>query len=59
LGLDRTPAMAEYIQQMLTKPGMQAWAEQALAEPWIEPGHEADCLQVGDIVEDLRSIETQ
>lgn len=54
-GLDRSPAMAEYIQHMLAQPGMQAWAEQAVAEPWIEPRHEADCELAGKIVEDLRS----
>ncbi len=58
-GLDRSPAMAEYIQHMLAQPGMQAWASQALEEPWVDPGHEADCLQIGDVIEDFRRLKPE
>ncbi len=58
-GLDRSPAMAEYIQHMLAQPGMQAWASQALEEPWVDPGHEADCVQIGDVIEDFRRLKLE
>ncbi len=58
-GLDRSPAMAEYIQHMLAQPGMQAWASQALEEPWVDPGHEADCVQIGDVIEDFRRLKPE
>lgn len=54
-GLDRSPAMADYLQHMLALPGMQEWATQALQEPWTDSSHEADCEKIGTIVEDLRS----
>ncbi|WP_372982326.1 glutathione S-transferase family protein [Marinobacter sediminum] len=58
-GLDRSPAMTEYIQHMLAQPGMQAWASQALEEPWVDPGHEADCVQIGDVIEDFRRLKPE
>lgn len=53
-GLERSPAMAGYIQHMLGLAGMQAWAEAALQEPWVEPEHEAECLQIGTLETDRR-----
>ena len=54
-GLSRSPVMADYINRMLAQPGMQAWAEAALREPWQDPSHEAECLHIGELVEDRRS----
>ncbi len=51
--------MAEYIQLMLSQPGMQAWASQALEEPWGDPGHEADGVQIGDGIEDFRRLKPE
>lgn len=53
--LERSPAMADYINHMLALPGMQSWASEALQEPWIDPVHETECEQLGKIVTDLRS----
>ena len=54
-GLSRSPVMADYINRMLAQPGMRAWAEAALREPWQDPSHEAECLHIGELVEDRRS----
>lgn len=43
-----------YLARLLQVPGMRAWSEQALAEPWREPGHEAQMEAAGAIVGDLR-----
>jgi glutathione S-transferase len=53
-GLDFGGASAAYVQRMLALPAMRAWYEAALAEPWREPGHEAETLSFGTLTEDLR-----
>ncbi len=47
------PCMA-YVQTLLALPAMQAWYQAALAEPWIEPAHDADVLAFGKLTQDLR-----
>lgn len=47
------PAQA-YVQHLLQCASLQQWQQQALAEPWREPGHEADCLAYGTLTADLR-----
>lgn len=53
-GLPLAPDCHAYVQRLLHLPAMQAWREQALAEPWIEPGHEKDCLARGHLLKDHR-----
>ena len=43
-----------YVKRLLDTRALQQWQQQALAEPWREPGHEADCLAYGTLVADLR-----
>jgi glutathione S-transferase len=53
-GLPLSPAAAEYGARLLALPGMRDWEKAALAEPWSEPGHEAEARAVGTLVADLR-----
>ncbi|RZL08953.1 MAG: glutathione S-transferase family protein [Rubrivivax sp.] len=53
-GLTLGEAAAAYVQRLLALPAMRRWVAEALAEPWIEPGHEADCLRGGELLADLR-----
>lgn len=48
-----TPCSA-YVQTLLELPAMRQWYEAALAEPWIEPAHDADVLAFGQLQADLR-----
>lgn len=48
------PSLA-YVQRLLGLPSMQRWEREAVAEPWIEPGHELDCLRYGQLVYDQRT----
>ncbi len=48
-----TPA-AQYVECLLSLPGMQAWTEAALAETYREPSHEQEFAALGEIIEDLR-----
>jgi len=54
-GLDFGGRSAAYVQRMLALPAMRSWYEAALAEPWREPGHEAETLSFGTLTADLRS----
>jgi glutathione S-transferase len=45
---------AAYCSRLLTLPGMQLWQREALAETWRDLAHEAEVLQYGDVVQDLR-----
>ncbi|HWL69235.1 MAG TPA: glutathione S-transferase [Geminicoccus sp.] len=54
-GLRFTGAAASYPAHLLELPAMRAWAEEALAEPWREPGHEAQVAATGTITADLRA----
>jgi glutathione S-transferase len=53
-GLPMPAAAMAYVNHLLELPAMQQWTREALAEPWIEPSHEADCLKDGVLLEDLR-----
>jgi glutathione S-transferase len=53
-GLKLDEACTAYAQRLLALPAMQQWRAEALAEPWIEPGHEEACLKGGTLVRDLR-----
>ena len=47
-------AAAGYARHLLALPAMQEWLDEALAEPWVEPGHEQEILAAGRLVKDLR-----
>lgn len=49
-GLPFEGAAAEYAQRLLALPGMQSWYAAALAEPWREPGHEAEIVAAGGAI---------
>lgn len=53
-GLVLPDPAADYPAHLLSLPGMQAWEEAALAEPWREPSHEAEIATLGDCLEDRR-----
>lgn len=53
-GLPLGEAAQAYVTRLLQCPSLQAWQQQALAEPWREPGHEAACVAFGALVADLR-----
>ncbi|NMH64473.1 glutathione S-transferase family protein [Shewanella salipaludis] len=44
-----------YVQHLLALPGMQAWYEAALAEPWRDEEHETEAREAGVWLEDLRT----
>jgi glutathione S-transferase len=44
-----------YIDRMLAEPAMRDWYTAALAEPWREPGHEAEIAAEGTVQSDLRA----
>ncbi len=54
-GLPMDEAAMAYVQRLLDLPAMKRWAAEALAEPWVEPGHEADCLRHGQQLAALRA----
>ncbi|MEQ1802200.1 MAG: glutathione S-transferase family protein [Gammaproteobacteria bacterium] len=41
--------------RLLASPSMQQWYEAALKETWREKAHEAEALEVGTVLEDLRA----
>jgi glutathione S-transferase len=49
------PRSAQYAARMLEVAGMRSWYTDALAESWRDAGHEAEVLQYGKVVEDLRA----
>jgi glutathione S-transferase len=54
-GLQLGDLAMDYAQRLIDLPAMQQWQQQAMAEPWKEPGHEQDCLKNGAVLlEDLR-----
>jgi glutathione S-transferase len=55
-GLALQGGAAAYAAHMLVQPSMQTWYEQALAETWREPGHEAEAKAAGTWIADLRRI---
>ena len=44
-----------YAQRLLALPAMRSWYEQALAEPWRDGSHEADCWASGRVTADYRA----
>jgi glutathione S-transferase len=53
-GLALSQPAAAYVEAMLALPGMRAWYEAAINEPWREAGHEAELTAHGTITQDLR-----
>ncbi|MBO6719274.1 MAG: glutathione S-transferase family protein [Rhizobiaceae bacterium] len=53
-GLDFGGKTAAYVERMLVEPAMVEWYGAALAEPWREPGHEAEATQFGTLTADHR-----
>ena len=54
-GLELSAAAQDYAARLLGLPAMKEWHAAALAETWREPGHEAEVLAAGEIIEDLRA----
>ena len=54
-GLKLSPAAQAYATRLLDLPAMREWQADALAESWREPGHEAEAIAAGTLLEDLRS----
>jgi glutathione S-transferase len=48
-------AAAPYAARLLAMPAMQEWYAAALRETWREQAHEAEALEVGTVLEDLRA----
>ncbi|HEY7670938.1 MAG TPA: glutathione S-transferase, partial [Gammaproteobacteria bacterium] len=44
-----------YVERMLAEPAMRDWYTAAIAEPWREPGHEAEVAAAGTVTTDLRA----
>jgi glutathione S-transferase len=55
--LDLPEPSRAYMGRLLGLPSMREWYEAALAEPWREEAHEAECLQYGVLIADLRGAE--
>ena len=53
-GLDVGAGQA-WVDHMLTRPAMQDWERQALAESWREESHEAELMAAGAITADYRT----
>lgn len=53
-GLPMNDAAGAYVQHMLQQDTIQQWQDQALAEPWVEPDHEAGAMAAGQVMEDKR-----
>ena len=53
-GLVLKGAAVNYLAHLLQIPAMRQWSGEALAEPWREPGHEAEIAQAGTLTQDLR-----
>ncbi len=45
----------DYAARLLALPAMQAWYDAALRETWRELAHEAEALEVGTVLQDLRA----
>ena len=54
-GLALSAPAAAYARRLLDLPAMREWYEAALRETQREPGHEAEVLAAGTIIEDLRA----
>ena len=47
------PAMA-YAERLQHHPAVAQWINEGIAEPWVEPAHEADCIRDRPVVLDRR-----
>lgn len=56
-GLQTNGAAQAYLARLLAHDGMRDWERAALAEPWREPGREADSKAAGTWLTDLRLVE--
>ncbi len=54
-GLVLSAPASAYIQLLLDLPAMREWYDAALLETQREPGHEAEALAAGTVIEDLRA----
>ena len=54
-GLDLDPVAAGYGSRLLNLPAMQEWFASALRETYRDAPHEAEILQMGTVIEDLRA----
>jgi glutathione S-transferase len=54
-GLVLAGGAAGYAERVLALPAMRSWYADALAEPWRDPGHEAETEVAGIWLEDLRA----
>jgi glutathione S-transferase len=55
-GLTLDDVSAAYVDRLLALPFMRRWEADALAEPWREPGHEAEAGRAGTWLEDRRAV---
>ncbi len=53
-GLDISNKAQDYVRLLLSLDGMKKWYEEALIEPWREPGHEQEAIDAGTISHDYR-----
>jgi glutathione S-transferase len=54
-GLVLSDPAAAYARRLLALPAMREWYDAALRETRREPGHEAEVLAAGTVIEDLRA----
>ena len=54
-GLPLGTVAAAYAQRLLELPSTRDWEAAALREPWREPGHDAEILAAGRVIEDRRA----
>ena len=54
-GLAFSAPASAYVQRLLDLPAMREWYDAALLETQREPGHEAEALAAGTIIQDLRA----
>ncbi|WP_440054440.1 glutathione S-transferase family protein [Pseudoalteromonas sp. T1lg65] len=53
-GLPLPKLAMEYVDKLLSLESMQHWEREALAEEWLEPSHERETTEHGELIEDLR-----
>ena len=54
-GFDLGAEATAYAERLLALPAMQAWYDDALAEPWRDDAHETGIAAAGDVTADLRA----
>ncbi len=58
-GLPLPQPAAQYVQRLLDFTPVSEWVSAGIAEPWRDAGHEADVLEHGEIILDLRAAPRQ